>query len=83
MSDVKIPNMDINGKAFSERDQKLLGILLRPDGGSLEGINRAVATGVAARSYINDTTRLAKRLGGEVWTNGHGGTRRFGIKLPR
>jgi hypothetical protein len=76
-----IPTVDIHGKAFTQRDMKLLELLLRPDGASLEAINRSVATRVPARSYINDTTRLAERLGGRVWTLGHGGTRRFAIRL--
>ena len=74
-----IPEIDLNGKPFTDRDRKLL----RSEGSCLEAINRAVATRVPARSYIRDSTRLAKRLGGEVWTKGHGGTRRFGIHLPR
>ena len=76
-----IPSVDIHGKAFTQRDIKLLELLLRSSGASLEAINRAVATRVAARSYIRDSTRLAERLGGKVWTIGHGGTRRFGIRL--
>ena len=76
-----VPKVDIHGKAFTERDMKLLDLLLRPDGASLEAINRPVATRVAARSYIRDSTRLAERLAGRVWTKGHGGTRRFGIHL--
>jgi hypothetical protein len=76
-----IPKTDIHGKPFTARDLKLLEFLLRAEGGSLEAMNRAVATRVPARSYIRDTTRLAERLGGKVWTLGHGGTRRFGIRL--
>ena len=62
---------------------KLLGLLLRPEGASLEAINRAVAKRVAAQSYIRDTARLAARCGGEPWSQGQGGTRRFGIRLVR
>jgi hypothetical protein len=84
MNEVVIPATDINGKPFSERDRKLLIIFLRPDGGSLEAINRAVVPPgkKAAYSYINDSKRLAKRLSGAVWTKGAGGTCRFGIRLP-
>jgi hypothetical protein len=75
------PETDIRGMPFTKRDQKLLSILLRPEGGTLDGLNRAVAVRVAARSYIRDSTRLAERLGGRVWYSGHGGTRRFGIRF--
>jgi hypothetical protein len=75
-----VPKADIHGKPFTVRQLKLLELLLRPEGASLEGINRAVATRVPARSYIRDATGLATRLGKAVWTQGHGGTRRFGIK---
>ena len=81
MSMTTIPKADTHGKPFTARDLKLLEFLLRAEGGSLEAINRAVATRVPARSYIRDTTRLAERLGGKVWTQGHGGTRQFGIWL--
>ena len=73
-----VPEKDVNGKPFSERDRKLLELLLRPDGASLEAINRAVVPPgkKAAYSYINDSKRLAERLGGTVWTQGEGGARR-------
>jgi hypothetical protein len=77
-----VPNVDLTGKAFTERDRKLLDLFLRPDGSSLEQINRAVAKKVAAYSYSGDSARLAERLGGVSWTRGEGGTKRFGIRLP-
>jgi hypothetical protein len=77
-----VPSADLNGKAFTERDRKLLDMLLRPDGASLDQINRAVAKKAAAYSYSGDSERLAKRLGGDSWAKGEGGTKRFGIRLP-
>jgi hypothetical protein len=74
--------MDIHGRAFTERDKKLLDLLLRPDGASLERINRAIAKKAFAHSYSWDSARLAERLGGTSWSSGEGGTRRFGIRLP-
>jgi hypothetical protein len=77
-----VPSADLSGKPFTERDLKLLDMLLRPDGASLEQINRAVAKKVAAYSYSGDSARLANRLGGVPWAKGEGGTKRFGIRLP-
>jgi hypothetical protein len=77
-----VPKVDIIGRTFTDRDLQLPEMLLRPDGARLEAINRAIAKRVAAQSYIRDTTRLAARCGGEPWARGHGGTRRFGIRLP-
>jgi hypothetical protein len=74
------PETDIHGRAFNERDKKLLGLLLRPSGASLERINRGMAKD--ARSYSDDSARLAERLGGTSWSSGEGGIRRFGIRLP-
>jgi hypothetical protein len=74
-----MPDLDIRGRAFTERDRKLLGLLLRPEGASLERINRAKATD---HSYSSDSARLAERLGGTSWSKGEGSTRRFGIRLP-
>ncbi len=31
---------------------------------------------------LSSPTRLAERLGGTACSNGHGGTRRFGMRLP-
>jgi hypothetical protein len=81
-SEMSIPTVDVRGKLFTERDRKLLAILLRPEGGTLEAINRAIAVRAPAWGYMGDATRLAARIGGTEWSNGHGGTRRFGIRLP-
>jgi hypothetical protein len=74
-----VPDVDIRGRAFNGRERKLLGLLLRPEGASLERINRAKAS---AHSYDRDTARLAERLGGTSWSKGEGSTRRLGIRLP-
>jgi hypothetical protein len=76
------PEMDIHGRAFTARDKKLLDLLLRPNGASLERINRAVAKKAPFYSYSLDGARLAERLGGTSWSQGEGGIRRFGIRLP-
>jgi hypothetical protein len=78
-----VPDMDIRGRAFTERDKKLLGLLLRPEGASLQRINRAIPKKAAAHSYGSDSARLAERLGGTSWSKGEGDTRRFGIRLPQ
>jgi hypothetical protein len=78
-----MPETDIHGRAFTERDKKLLDLLLRPDGASLERINRVIAKKAAAHSYSWDSARLAERLGGTSWSQGEGGTRRFGIRPPQ
>jgi hypothetical protein len=75
-----VPEVDIHGRAFTERDKKLLDLLLRPGGASLERINRSMPK--AAYSYSKDSERLAERLGATSWTSGDAGTRRFGIRLP-
>jgi hypothetical protein len=75
-----VPEVHIHGRAFTERDKKLLDLLLRPDGASLERINRGMAK--AAYSYSKDCRRLAERLGGTSWWSGEGNIRRFGIRLP-
>jgi hypothetical protein len=49
------------GKPFTERDRKLLQLLLRPDGASLDQINRAVAKKAAAYSYSGDTQETGSR----------------------
>jgi hypothetical protein len=77
-----IPGADINGKPFSERDKKLLRYLLPLNGSSLFAINSGVMKKVPARSYTNDSKRLAARVGGRAWSEGSGDTRRFGITLP-
>jgi hypothetical protein len=77
---MNVPTVDIKGKPFTGKDMKLLELLLQPNGASLDRINRVVATGVPARSYINDTARLARRCGGIPWNMGTGGDRRFGIR---
>jgi hypothetical protein len=76
---VVTPRANINGKLFTERDIKLLDLLLRLEGASLEQINRAVAKKAAAWGYKGDCARLAERLGMKSWTKGHGGTRRYAI----
>jgi hypothetical protein len=73
------PEVDIHGRALTERDKTLLDLLLRPGGASLESINRAM---MAKAAYSNDSERLAERLGGASWSIGEGGARRFGIRLP-
>ena len=80
---MNVPTADISGKRFTERDQKLFAMLVRPEGASLEEINRVIAKKAAAYSYSGDGARLAKRLGGTSWSKGEGGTRRFGIHLPQ
>jgi hypothetical protein len=75
-----VPDVDIRGRAFSKREKKLLDLLLRPGGASIERINHSMAK--AAYSYSKDTARLAERLGGTFWSQGKGNTRRFGIRLP-
>jgi len=80
---MNMPKTDVTGKAFTERDQKLLEMLLRPDGASLDQINRAIAKKAAAYGYNRDSARLAGRLGGTSWSKGEGGTKRFGIRLPQ
>ena len=81
-----VPTADINGKPFSERDRKLLALLLRPQGAMLEVLNSAVTKPgkKPAWSFKTDSERLAKRIGGTAWRGreGLGGTRPFGIKPP-
>jgi hypothetical protein len=48
---------------------------------AFERINRAIAKR-PFYSYSRDSARLAERLGGTSWSQGEGGTRRFGIRLP-
>jgi hypothetical protein len=78
-----VPQVDIFGKRFTERDKKLLELLLRPNGATKYELNRATMKRVAAHSFKNDSDRLAKRVGGTAWRDppGKGDTRRFGIKL--
>jgi hypothetical protein len=76
------PEVDIHGRALTEWDKKLLDLLLRPGGASLESINRAMMAKAAYNSHSNDGKRLAERLGGTSWSSGEGGARRFGIRLP-
>jgi hypothetical protein len=78
-----IPQVDIHGKPFTERDRKLLELLLRANGATKYELNRATMKRVAARSFKTDSERLAKRVGGTAWRDpsGKGDTRRFGITL--
>jgi hypothetical protein len=75
------PEVDIHGRAFTERDKKLLDLLLRPGGASLERINRSMPK--TAYSYSKDSERLAERLGAISWSNGEGSTRRSGYDCTR
>jgi hypothetical protein len=73
------PEADIHSRAFTERDKKLLDLLLGPGGASLERINRGMAK--TAFSCGKDCRRLAERLGGTSWSSVEGGIQRFGIRL--
>ena len=68
------PEVDIHGRALTERDKTLLDLLLRPGGASLERINRAM---MAKAAYGNDSERLAERLGGPSWSSGERGARKI------
>jgi hypothetical protein len=81
------PKIDINGKPFTERQFKLLDLLVRPNGATLHELRVAdmsLGPKTPARSYKTDSTLLAKRVGGTQWSDppGKGETRRFGIRLP-
>jgi hypothetical protein len=71
--------VDIHGRALTERDKTLIDLLLRPGGASLESINRAM---MAKAAYGGDSEGLAERLGGTSWSSGEGCARRFGIRPP-
>jgi hypothetical protein len=74
--------IDTHGRPFTERDRKLINLMLRPGAATLAEINAAIATNTAAWGYRNDSRRLAQRIGGTSWTTGRGQARRFGIRLP-
>jgi hypothetical protein len=63
------PEVDIHGRALTERDKTLLDLLLRLGGASLERINRAM---MAKATYGNDSERLAERIGETSWSIGEG-----------
>ena len=63
------------------KDRIKFDLLTRPEGATLDEINRAV--GHDAWSYINDTKRLAKRCGGTPHWNVGGGSRRFWIETQK
>jgi hypothetical protein len=73
------PEVDIHGRAFTERDNALLDLLLRLGGASPESINRAT---MAKAAYGNDNECLAERFGGTSWSTGEEGARRSGIRFP-
>jgi hypothetical protein len=79
----KVPEADIYGRYFTERDRRMLGMFLRDDGASLEELHRLTMTRVPGYSYIRDARRLAERLGGTAWWTGEGDARKFGIRLPQ
>jgi hypothetical protein len=56
-----IPQVDIRGKPFTERDRKLLELLLRPNGATKYELNVAAMKRVAAHSFKTDSERLATR----------------------
>lgn len=76
--------VDVHGKPFTERDMKLIELLVRPDGASRHELNNATMKRAPARSFKTDSERLAKRVGGTAWRDppGKGDTRRFGINMP-
>jgi len=73
------PTVDRKGKPFTERDIKLLALLLRPKGAQRFEPNEAIMKRVLTRSFVRDSARLAARLNGEAWADspGLGDTRRF------
>ena len=73
------PTVDRKGKPFTERDIKLLALLLRPKGAQRFELNEAIMKRVLARNFVRDSARLAARLNGEAWADspGLGDTRRF------
>lgn len=79
-----IPTVDLKGRPFTERDMRLLTLLLRPEGAQKYELNQATMRRVPAHSFVADSTRLAARLDGKAWADspGLGDTRRFGITLP-
>lgn len=79
-----VPTEDLKGKPFTERDLKLLTLLLRPKGAQKYELNQATMRRVPAHSFVADSKRLAARLNGTAWADfpGLGDTRRFGITLP-
>jgi hypothetical protein len=79
-----VPIVDLKGKPFTERDKKLLALLLRPKGAQKYELNAATMRRVPAHSFVADSARLASRLNGKAWADspGLGDTRRFGITLP-
>lgn len=64
------------------KDRIKLEMLLRPDGATKDELNRATANRVPAFSFINDTRRLAKAVGGTPHWTGSGSSRRFWITKP-
>lgn len=79
-----VPAVDLNGRPFTERDKKLLALLLRPKGAQKHELNAATMRRVPAHSFVADSARLAARLNGKAWADspGLGDTRRFGITVP-
>jgi hypothetical protein len=80
---MNLPETDVADRPFTLRDTKLLALLLRPKGAQQHELCALTTKHVPARSFVVDSARLAKRLGGKAWADPAelGDNRRFGIIL--